>query len=1017
MLLHSTDGKIGTVTAQTDLAVDGRLDSVTAVQNVTVNVHKNASVGTITANAAGTKIIGEGRVIAVKANADNISVSSKGTKVTAATGTVGVKAGSTTVQPGRTETVGAASSSGGGGGSVSQSEYTITFDANGGSNAPAAVKTEKGVLSALPTAEPIRAGWIFGGWSAIKDDASTKIAAGAKFTANTTVYALWTEIEQVKTPQIAFTDSEGVAKTGAAFLTTDRLVLADETEGAVIRYTTDGTEPTAESTVYTGPVTLTAEMTRIRAIAVKNGMKDSAAADSGSITVTAPVTDYTVTFFAGENGSGSMAAAAVPKNGSGEYTLPENVFVAPKDNVFKAWSVKIGDSAPVEKAPNETIAVTADTTVTAVWREAAANEIKIVGYEPIPALKCDYKGNYLSAYNLPTDVTLKLSNGNTVIGKMSSYGWTKIQGDMGAGNTITVQNTVDSIAAADDSDCIDKSAINGNDGGYFYVTMQIRFTAAEDMLSIDWDKNKTYNWDEDVVVTVKNYKGDADDIKLTAGYGSEPLTVGSGLLYDAAAGTLTIQSEKLLNGDVPSSKSTTLYLGDSNYSLYIYYQTDRSVTFEGISYGSIEYSNISRKKPFTTKATFMNVPAEDVKKASFRFADGTAAENITLTETDKANVYMLTVPFASVKDHLTSSYYSGEYATFSMSVRGVASKNIRLSYMGAPELKLDKSDYYAAENPVITLKNFSFEKTAADAVAVTLGDNAEPLVKGQDYIIDAANKTLTLISEKILGANTLAAAKTVTVTVSAAADEESAVVSVPYKKDRSLAVADVTGLSPYVTAKAALSGSEDGYNGLEVYHNDTRIENTRVNSAFVEIPYLSIKDYLDSNHSVTLTAKLSGVQTPATFTVTYGAVDANGSELPIIAGKIGNNYGNDVTEKQGELPKTYYTGTISLLAADSSTLTVDDWKSMGATIEKKDGDGTQVILGVASTATNWDTGGVKAVVLEGLWSHKDEMLKLFNFEDTTFTNEKTDWPVFTVTLYKAGYKTASVDVVLYKYIY
>ena len=90
---------------------------------------------------------------------------------------------------------------------------------------------------------------------------------------------------------------------------------------------------------------------------------------------------------------------------------------------------------------------------------------------------------------------------------------------------------------------------------------------------------------------------------------------------------------------------------------------------------------------------------------------------------------------------------------------------------------------------------------------------------------------------------------------------------------------------------------------------------------------------------------------------------------------------------------------------------------MGATIEKKDGDGTQVILGVASTATNWDTGGVKAVVLEGLWSHKDEMLKLFNFEDTTFTNEKTDWPVFTVTLYKAGYKTASVDVVLYKYIY
>lgn len=67
---------------------------------------------------------------------------------------------------------------------------------------------------------------------------------------------------------------------------------------------------------------------------------------------------YTITFDA-NGGAGTMADAT---NVSGEYTLPNCDFIAPNGKQFKAWSVD--DS---EKAVGDTITVTANTTVTAVW--------------------------------------------------------------------------------------------------------------------------------------------------------------------------------------------------------------------------------------------------------------------------------------------------------------------------------------------------------------------------------------------------------------------------------------------------------------------------------------------------------------------------------------------------------------------------------------------------------------------------------------------------------------------------
>lgn len=72
---------------------------------------------------------------------------------------------------------------------------------------------------------------------------------------------------QVKTPII--TASKGDTTFGCNMVT-----IRNNTDGAVIHYTLDGTEPTEASPIYTGPITVTSSM-KINAIALKDGMRKS----------------------------------------------------------------------------------------------------------------------------------------------------------------------------------------------------------------------------------------------------------------------------------------------------------------------------------------------------------------------------------------------------------------------------------------------------------------------------------------------------------------------------------------------------------------------------------------------------------------------------------------------------------------------------------------------------------------------------------------------------------------------
>ena len=75
--------------------------------------------------------------------------------------------------------------------------------------------------------------------------------------------------ETVATP--AFSVAEGAVDSGTS------VTITCATDGAKIYYTTDGNDPTAESTEYAGAISVT-EAVILKAIAVKSGMNDSAVA-------------------------------------------------------------------------------------------------------------------------------------------------------------------------------------------------------------------------------------------------------------------------------------------------------------------------------------------------------------------------------------------------------------------------------------------------------------------------------------------------------------------------------------------------------------------------------------------------------------------------------------------------------------------------------------------------------------------------------------------------------------------
>ena len=227
-------------------------------------------------------------------------------------------------------------------------KYTVTYNANGGENAPAAQTKWHNETLILSSQKPTRTDYVFMGWSKTKREPSSgnyaiDYAAGASFTenANTTLYSVWKP-----RPLVIKYDANG--GTGAP---------ADQAKehGQSIKLHT--TVPTRQGYTFQGWATSKSSST----VAYQAGATYTADADVTLYAVWQIIT-YTITY----NANGGTGA---PNTQTKEYgkTVAISATRPTKDgHVFQGWST--ANDTTVEYQPGANYTANANVTLYAVWK-------------------------------------------------------------------------------------------------------------------------------------------------------------------------------------------------------------------------------------------------------------------------------------------------------------------------------------------------------------------------------------------------------------------------------------------------------------------------------------------------------------------------------------------------------------------------------------------------------------------------------------------------------------------------
>ncbi|MBO5691808.1 MAG: InlB B-repeat-containing protein, partial [Spirochaetaceae bacterium] len=231
-------------------------------------------------------------------------------------------------------------------------EFTVTFDANGGSFADGSqtqqITVQEGTQVTAPETQPTYQGHIFEFWATSQNDGGlSQYEFSQPVTGDLTLYAKWRAQNQVAS--VKFDPATGPVDTGTT------VALSCDIADATIYYTTDGNDPTTSSNRYTStPITITAETT-IKAYAVKSGMTPSDVAER-----IYSLNQYTVQFVLNEGSfteSGKETSLSVQ---SGTEVVLKNYQVERAGHTFGGWyydeecNNAVGDSGIVIPSKDNT---------------------------------------------------------------------------------------------------------------------------------------------------------------------------------------------------------------------------------------------------------------------------------------------------------------------------------------------------------------------------------------------------------------------------------------------------------------------------------------------------------------------------------------------------------------------------------------------------------------------------------------------------------------------------------------
>ncbi len=315
--------------------------------------------------------------------------------------------------------------------------YTVRYDANGGTGAPASQTKTYGVPLTLSMVKPTRAGYEFLGWATSRNATTSEYAPGERYTdeESVTFYAVWRYIP--KTYEVKY-DANGGGNTPASQTKTeDFTLILTSTIPTRYGYTFKGwaTSSSATSATYQAGDSYTAN-------------------ESVTLYAVWEVNTYTVSFDA----NGGTDAPNSQKKTHGQNLILTVAIPTRPNHVFLGWATD-SSATSVAYAPGATYTAEEDVTLYAVWQErnydfsvsdltVTPDEIEQYGKVTVK-FRVDNWDRNLPYANIPVEVLL---NGEVIYSttvNLSAYGVQNIVFTLNVGASLGTQTLVARVNWAD----------------------------------------------------------------------------------------------------------------------------------------------------------------------------------------------------------------------------------------------------------------------------------------------------------------------------------------------------------------------------------------------------------------------------------------------------------------------------------------------------------------------------------------------------------------------------------------